>query len=68
MQQSSSKQTTGFIGAVERIGNRLPDPVFIFVWLTGLLMLVSVIAAVLGLQSHSSGFGGARSSLEPAFR
>ncbi|HVM39101.1 MAG TPA: AbgT family transporter [Sphingomicrobium sp.] len=38
----------GFLGWVERTGNRLPDPVFIFVWLIAGLMLVSILASLLG--------------------
>ena len=38
----------GFLGAVERLGNRLPDPVMIFVWLIGLLMVLSAIGAARG--------------------
>ena len=38
----------GFLGWVERTGNRLPDPVFIFVWLIGALIVISVAAALLG--------------------
>ncbi|MEM7464794.1 MAG: AbgT family transporter [Pseudomonadota bacterium] len=48
---SAKPQTGGFIGAIERVGNRLPDPVFIFVWLTGILIAVSVFASFVGLQS-----------------
>ena len=33
---------------IERTGNRLPDPVFIFVWLIAILVVISVIAAGLG--------------------
>ncbi len=51
MTKNVKSSTTGFIAAVERIGNRLPDPVFIFVWLTGILMVVSALAALVGLQS-----------------
>jgi len=35
----------GFLDAVERFGDRLPDPVFIFVWLIGILMVMSAVAA-----------------------
>lgn len=38
----------GFLGWVERVGNRLPDPVFIFFWLIGILIVGSAIAAALG--------------------
>jgi aminobenzoyl-glutamate transport protein len=38
----------GFLGFVERVGNLLPDPVMIFVWLIGFLMVLSAIGAALG--------------------
>jgi aminobenzoyl-glutamate transport protein len=38
----------GFLGWVERTGNRLPDPVFIFLWLIGALIVISVVAAIFG--------------------
>jgi aminobenzoyl-glutamate transport protein len=36
------------LNAVERIGNRLPDPVFLFLWLIGGLVLLSLVGAGLG--------------------
>ena len=39
---------TGFLGWIERTGNRLPDPVFIFVWLIAFLIAVSVIGGLAG--------------------
>lgn len=39
-----------FLDGVERLGDRLPDPVFIFVWLIGALIVASVICANLGLS------------------
>jgi aminobenzoyl-glutamate transport protein len=38
----------GFLGFVERVGNYLPDPIMIFVWLIGILMNVSAFAATFG--------------------
>ena len=38
----------GFLGWVERSGNKLPDPVFLFLWLIGGLVVVSVIASLAG--------------------
>lgn len=39
----------GFLGWVERAGNALPDPVFLFFWLIGVVVVISVIAAATGL-------------------
>jgi len=40
----------GFLGWVERTGNALPDPVFIFLWLMLGLAVISVLCAVAGVQ------------------
>jgi aminobenzoyl-glutamate transport protein len=41
----------GFLAWVERTGNRLPDPVFIFIYLIGGLVLFSMIAAATGMSA-----------------
>ncbi|MBJ7483192.1 AbgT family transporter [Brevundimonas sp.] len=41
----------GFLGFVERTGNRLPDPVFLFLWLIVGLMALSIVGAGLGWQA-----------------
>jgi aminobenzoyl-glutamate transport protein len=41
----------GVLGWIERTGNRLPDPVFIFFWLIGFLILISVVASVAGYSA-----------------
>ena len=41
----------GFLGFIERTGNRLPDPVFIFVYLIGVLVLISVVCAAAGVST-----------------
>lgn len=46
------KPPTGFLAAVERLGNRLPDPVMLFVWLIGFLMILSAIGARLGWEAQ----------------
>ncbi|MEO0550074.1 MAG: AbgT family transporter [Pseudomonadota bacterium] len=44
-------ETKGFLGWVERTGNRLPDPVFIFFYLIIGLMVISQICAMLGVSA-----------------
>lgn len=39
------------LDAIERLGDRLPDPVFIFAWIIGALVLASVICAGLGVSA-----------------
>ena len=36
---------TRALNAVEKIGNRLPDPVFLFLWLIGALIVLSMVGA-----------------------
>ena len=38
----------GFLGAIERVGNLLPDPTIIFIYLIFILMIISAIGAALG--------------------
>ncbi len=54
MSDMASSQATqkGFLGWVERTGNRLPDPVFIFVYLIAALLVVSVICALVGVSAE----------------
>lgn len=42
---TGERRRGGFLDAVERFGDRLPDPVFIFVWLIAILMAISAVAA-----------------------
>ena len=42
---------TGFLGWVERSGNRLPDPVFLFFYLIFALVAISVICELLGVSA-----------------
>lgn len=46
-----------FLDAVERLGDRLPDPVFIFAWLVLALVIASVICAALGVSAVHPGDG-----------
>ena len=41
----------GFLGWIERNGNKLPDPVFLFQWLILALVLISVVAELVGFSA-----------------
>ena len=43
--------TKGFLGWVERTGNKLPDPVFIFFYLIGVLIVISLVCAFAGVSA-----------------
>jgi len=47
-QATAAHSQTGFLGWVERTGNRLPDPVFLFLWFILALVAISVVAAWAG--------------------
>ncbi|NBB17110.1 TIGR00366 family protein [Caulobacter sp. SLTY] len=58
-----------FLDGVERLGDKLPDPVFIFVWLVLALVAASAVCAALGVQVVNPGTGEtlvAESLLDPA--
>jgi len=42
---------TGFLGYIERTGNKLPDPVFLFFWLIAILVIISIAASLAGLSA-----------------
>ncbi|GAA4647486.1 AbgT family transporter [Pontixanthobacter gangjinensis] len=38
----------GVLGWIERSGNKLPDPVFLFFWLIAILVVISIVASISG--------------------
>ncbi len=44
-------QQKGILGWVERTGNKLPDPVFLFLYLIIALVVISIIAALAGVSA-----------------
>ncbi|MUV36703.1 p-aminobenzoyl-glutamate transport protein [Lentibacillus sp. JNUCC-1] len=48
MAKSQEKESKGFLSAVERLGNKLPNPFFIFVYLAVAVVLVSWLISSLG--------------------
>ncbi|MDP2214948.1 AbgT family transporter [Phenylobacterium sp.] len=48
---------SGFLGMIEKVGNRLPDPVVIFVWMIAALFVGSMIAAGLGASAVNPATG-----------
>lgn len=53
-EQPNSSHRRGLLGWVERVGNMLPDPVMIFVWLILGLMVLSAVGAGLGWSASIS--------------
>jgi aminobenzoyl-glutamate transport protein len=52
MTTSANAKTTGMLGWIERTGNKLPDPVFIFFSLILFLIVVSVLMSLLGVSAQ----------------
>jgi p-aminobenzoyl-glutamate transporter AbgT len=50
----AARRQRGFLGFVEKVGNVLPDPIMIFVYLIGLLMILSAIGEALGWSASLS--------------
>ncbi|WP_226699182.1 AbgT family transporter [Qipengyuania gaetbuli] len=48
---TATSTQTGILGWVERTGNKLPDPVFIFFYLILALVVVSIIASMAGVSA-----------------
>ncbi|MBH5323197.1 AbgT family transporter [Aurantiacibacter sediminis] len=46
---------TGFLGWIERTGNRLPDPVLLFVWFILILIALSMVASLVGWSAAHPG-------------
>ncbi|MEL6861355.1 MAG: AbgT family transporter [Pseudomonadota bacterium] len=44
-------QTKGILGWVERTGNKLPDPVFLFAYFIIALIVVSIVCALMGVNA-----------------
>ncbi|MEE4200359.1 AbgT family transporter [Erythrobacter sp.] len=49
--EQSTERMTGFLGWIEKSGNKLPDPVFLFFYLIVALVAISVLCALLGVSA-----------------
>ncbi len=54
------------LDAVERVGNRVPHPVMIFVYLIGIVVVLSAILALFGVQVSYQAYNPATHEIEPA--
>jgi aminobenzoyl-glutamate transport protein len=48
---SNSDPSQGVLAWIERSGNKLPDPVFIFLWCIGAVIVISVLATLAGVSA-----------------
>lgn len=49
--ESNSQELKGFLAWIERSGNKLPDPVFIFIYCIVGVVFISVVATLLGVSA-----------------
>ena len=49
--QPQVSEMKGVLAWIERSGNKLPDPVFIFVWCIAAIIVVSVVSALIGVNA-----------------
>ena len=49
--KAQTNTNTGILGWIERTGNKLPDPVFIFFYLILVLVVISVVCALAGVTA-----------------
>jgi aminobenzoyl-glutamate transport protein len=54
------------LDAVERVGNRVPHPVMIFVYLIGIVVVLSAILAAFGAEVRYQAYNPASGDIEPA--
>lgn len=52
---------------VERVGNRVPHPVMIFVYLIGIVIALSTLLSVFGAEVRYQAYNPATGDIEPAF-
>ena len=48
---TNDEQVSGILGWIERRGNQLPDPVFLFFWLILFLVVISIVASFAGVSA-----------------
>ncbi|MDA0819390.1 MAG: AbgT family transporter [Proteobacteria bacterium] len=51
MGEASVSTQSGILGWIERTGNKLPDPVFLFFYLIAGLVVISIVAALTGVSA-----------------
>lgn len=51
---AASSEQKGFLGWVEKTGNKLPDPVFLFMYFIIALVIISIIASLFGANATLS--------------
>src|SRR6056297_1708501 len=56
-QQESTNKSNGVLDWIERMGNKLPHPFWMFVWITIFIVLISFITSFLGVKATDPATG-----------
>lgn len=48
---NQAEKLSGFFGTIERVGNKIPNPCILFLWLTGIVFLLSLIMSKAGVTA-----------------
>ncbi len=56
-QKSEEQNSKGFLGWVEKMGNKLPHPFWMFVWITIFIVVISAVTSYLGVKAIDPGTG-----------
>lgn len=62
--ENNEKKNSGFLNRLEKLGNRLPDPSFLFIFLALVVIIASAIAAYFGLSVTYEGFNADTGTIE----
>lgn len=55
--KKETERASGFLGVVERLGNKLPDPFWLFVIIGGIVAVTSWIGATIGMEATDPASG-----------
>jgi len=69
MSEAPAPAKTGMqkiLDTVERVGNQVPHPVMIFVYLIGFIIVLSTLLSIFGVQVSYQAYNPATSKIEPA--
>ncbi|MEX3505635.1 AbgT family transporter [Corynebacterium sp. LK2510] len=56
-ENTQKESASGFLGVIEKVGNKLPDPFWLFVILSGVVVVASWIGARIGMSAEDPGTG-----------
>jgi aminobenzoyl-glutamate transport protein len=64
--EPAPRQMGGLLGWIEKVGNQVPHPVMIFVYLIAIVVALSAVLGMLGVQVDYQAYNAATGEIEPA--